>query len=355
MKLLVTDPPLPEIPRGTISIHFVREALVNVRARGYDVEAMLHQAGISPDLLALENARITATTYGALWRAIAQETNDEFFGMDSHGMRSGSFTILCHSVLHCGTLGRGLSRMLRFFSLILDDFCGKLERDGDLARIVVLDAGQPQRLFAYGTFLLILHGLSCWLIKRRIPMKSAYFRASVPAEMDEYRVLFSTNIRFGCPTTALTFDASFLDLPAVQTEPAMKQFLREAPANFLVKYKNSDSIAARIRRRIRQLPPSEWPDFDQLACAMGLSSSTLRRRLDEEGHAYQAVKDELRRDMAIAFLGNPSLSVSDIAACVGFSETSAFHRAFRKWTGANPGQYRLGNSAPDTGVEGRGG
>jgi AraC-like DNA-binding protein len=103
----------------------------------------------------------------------------------------------------------------------------------------------------------------------------------------------------------------------------MKQFLREAPANFLVKYKNSDSITARIRRRIRQLPPSEWPDFDRLACDMGLSSSTLRRRLDEEGNAYQAVKDELRRDMAIAFLGNPSLSVSDVAERVGFSETSA--------------------------------
>jgi AraC-like DNA-binding protein len=355
MKILVTDPPLPEIPRGTISIHFVREALVNVRARGYDVEAMLHQAGISPDLLALENARITATSYGALWRAIAQETNDEFFGMDSHGMKCGSFTLLCHSVLHCGTLGKGLPRMLRFFSLILDDFCGKLERDGDLARIVVLDAGQPQRLFAYGTFLLILHGLSCWLVKRRIPIRSAYFRAPEPAEMEEYRVLFSTKIQFGCQTTALTFDASFLDLPALQTEPAMKQFLREAPANFLVKYKNSESIVARIRRRIRELTPAEWPDFDQLACDMGLSPSTLRRRLDEEGHAFQAVKDELRRDMAIAFLGNQSLSVSEVAARVGFSETSAFHRAFKKWTGANPGQYRHADSAPHAGVEERAG
>jgi AraC-like DNA-binding protein len=135
----------------------------------------------------------------------------------------------------------------------------------------------------------------------------------------------------------------------------MKQFLREAPANFLVKYKNSESIVARIRRRIRELTPAEWPDFDQLACDMGLSPSTLRRRLDEEGHAFQAVKDELRRDMAIAFLGDQSLSVSEVAARVGFSETSAFHRAFKKWTGANPGQYRHADSAPHAGVEERAG
>ena len=71
-----------------------------------------------------------------------------------------------------------------------------------------------------------------------------------------------------------------------------------------------------------------------------MSARTLRRRLDKEGTSYQRIKDGARRDAAIAFLNNPALTVSDVAELIGFSDPSAFHRSFKRWTGVSPGEYR---------------
>jgi len=120
----------------------------------------------------------------------------------------------------------------------------------------------------------------------------------------------------------------------------MKNFLRNAPANFLVKYRHSDSLAAHIRLRLRRHPPAEWPDFDTLAREFHAAPATLRRRLGDEGQTFRTLKDELRRDMAIDYLGQRGLAVSEVAERLGFAEPSAFHRAFRKWTGGTPGEYR---------------
>jgi AraC-like DNA-binding protein len=72
-----------------------------------------------------------------------------------------------------------------------------------------------------------------------------------------------------------------------------------------------------------------------------MTPQTLRRRLQEEGHGFQAIKDNLRRDMSIEYLARPDLTLIEIAERVGFSETSTFHRAFKSWTGVAPGEYRL--------------
>jgi len=81
------------------------------------------------------------------------------------------------------------------------------------------------------------------------------------------------------------------------------------------------------------------PDFDTLAAELNMTAATLRRRLHEEGATYQGIKDQLRRDLAISYLSDSDRSVVDIALELGFSERSAFHRAFQKWTGASPGNF----------------
>ena len=84
----------------------------------------------------------------------------------------------------------------------------------------------------------------------------------------------------------------------------------------------------------------EMPTLNDVASMLYLSPQTLRRRLAAEGKSYQGVKDALRRDAAIHLLLNPELTLEDVAQQVGFSETSTFHRAFKKWTGVTPGLYR---------------
>ena len=337
------------LEKGSVSICFVDEALACIRQRGLDADALLKQAGISPELLGSPHARVSSRHFGALWHLIAQAIDDEFFGMDGHRMKAGSFTLLCHAVIHSDTLERALLRATRFLRLVLDGLVGELSREGDTAHIVLKDlqAGTasrppalPRRAFAYGTYLIILHGLACWLVGRRIPISSAEFGCAAPPYAGEWHTLFSQNLSFDHPHCRISFPASYLDMHNIQNERTMKAFLRSAPANFLVKYKNSASLSAQIRRRLRVWPPADWPDFDTLARQLHASPATLRRRLDEEGESYRSIMDELRRDLAVSLLSDTQLGIADIASELGFAERSAFHRAFKKWTGARPGEYR---------------
>jgi AraC-like DNA-binding protein len=133
---------------------------------------------------------------------------------------------------------------------------------------------------------------------------------------------------------------SYLDLPVIQNERTVAEFVRGAPANIALKYKNAAGFSALIRRRLRALARTEWPDFDAFARALNLMPSTLRRRLEDESQSIQSIKDEPRRDVAIDYLSRTSKSVMDIASELRFAEASAFHRAFKNWTGAGPGEYR---------------
>jgi AraC-like DNA-binding protein len=260
-------------------------------------------------------------------------------------MKSGSFAMLVHSVLGCKTLGHSLERSLRFYGLILDDIAGSLVRGGAGEATVILrerQTGAAARTFAHEVLLMLVHGVACWLVGRRIPILRAHFSYPEPAHAAEYRLMYCTDLSFDMPTTSIVFEADYLDLPVVQNERSVKEFLRTAPENILVKYKNGSSMSARIRRRLRQLLPGDVPDFDTLAAEFNMTTATLRRRLHEEGASYQGIKDQLRRDLAISYLSHSGRSVMDIALELGFSERSAFHRAFRKWTGASPGEFRRG-------------
>ena len=332
---------------GTIAICFVAAALQSVRGRHLNADELLADVGLSPSLLDVPQARVSAKHYGALWRTIALALDDEFFGQDSRRMKAGSFAMLCHSVLSCKTLGQALDRSLRFYALILDDISGTLMRDAKEARIVLHErvAGASQRVFAHELLLMLLYGVSCWLVGRRIPILRTEFCYAEPAHSAEYRLMYCTDLSFNRPKTVIAFDASYLDLPVVQNERSIKEFLRTAPESILLKYKNGSSLTARVRRRLHQFLPGEVPDFEGLAGELNMTPATMRRRLHEEGESYQSIKDQLRRDLAISYLSHSSRSVMDIALELGFSERSAFHRAFRKWTGASPGEFRRTSQA----------
>lgn len=327
-------------PKGTISIDLVHEALQVATARGIDATALLDRAGIGPDLMKAPKARVTAAAYAQLWAALADAMDDEFFGMDSHPMRRGSFRLMCQVAIRARTLERALHRMLTFLRTVLDDVRVELISEGDKAVLRVQDRGQPGRMFAYATLLILIHGLSCWLIRRRIPLLEASFRCPQPHAVDDYRTRFCTSATFDASITQVSFDARFLALKPVATELGLQSFLRGAPANLLVKYRDDASLAAVIRRRLRRQRPTDWPEVDALARDLNLPSTTMQRRLHNEGTAYQKIRDELRRDIAIGMLSESSLPVAEVAAEVGFQETSAFHRAFKKWTGVSPGHYR---------------
>ncbi|MHC3125096.1 AraC family transcriptional regulator [Acinetobacter sp. GN11] len=326
--------------KGTTSINLVLEALQAAMQRKLDVSAILREARIEPTLLDAPKARVPADAFARLWNGLADLLDDEFFGIDSHPMRRGSYRLMCYAALDCDTLEQALRRTLSFLRAVLDDIYGELHREGNHAVITLHDHGVTCRLFGYGTWLILVHGLACWLVRRRIPIKELNFSAPAPADSSDYRMRFCEAVHFDAPVTQVRFDSIFLDLKVIQTPVSAKTFLKAAPENILVKYRNDDSINARVRRQLRGLQPEAWPGLDDLARMLNMSNSTLQRRFQEDGTNYQRLKDDLRRDIAIDLLFSSSMTVTEVAGKVGFQETSAFQRAFKKWTGVSPGAYR---------------
>lgn len=293
--------------------------------------------------LALGNARVPAATFSALWLAVARELDDEFFGLDSRSMKVGSFALLCQAVLGCEELGRAVRRMLRAFGLFLDDIRGELVVDGEAAMIRIASQIEDpaDRRFADETLLVLMHGLMCWLVGRRIVIHRVDFAHPRPAHIAEYTRMLSKDLSFDAPQTAIHFDAGQLASGIKQDPASLSRFLRTAPQSVFLKYRNEDSWTARVRRRLRLGQTRDsWPAFEELAREFGLSPSTFRRRLEAEGGSYQQIKDQLRNDWVIDRLRNSSMSIDEIAAQLGYHDASVFHRAFKRWNGLQPGEYR---------------
>lgn len=329
--------------KGSISILFVRPVVATLRARGQPSGRVLDEAGIPATLLDNPHARVSASSYSLLWRAAIRYLDDEFFGQDSRRMKPGSFALLTRSVVHCSTLGAALDRSIRFFGILLDDYPLALHRDAALAGLTIeprADRPGSQSVFGRETLLVMAYSLACWLVRRRLPISRADFAYDAPPHAVEYLALFGPVMTFGAARTTLWFDASALRLPVIQSERTAKDFLRVAPENVLLRYKYPQGLVARIRRRLREALPHKVPELEAVAAELRIAPATLRRRLKAEGHSFQAIKDELRRDLAIALLSDTPKSIPDIASELGFGDASAFHRAFRKWTQSSPGAYR---------------
>ncbi|WP_297841770.1 AraC family transcriptional regulator [Pseudomonas sp.] len=327
--------------KDTISMQMVREALLQCCAPGVATDEVLSKVGIAPQFMAQADARVPATAYARLWRLLARRLDDEFFGMDPRKLRSGSLAFLCRSSMAQLTVSAGLESGLSFLSLMLESMQASVIRQHTLAEIVLEERDElPRRAFTYFTYWMIVHGVACWLAGRRIPILAVELRCAKPDFCEDYSVMFSDNLRFDRPRTRMIFAADYLDLPIKRSAEELNRFLSRAPGNILVKYRDPDSLARRIKNQLRTLPAQRWPETEALAKAWHMSASTLRRRLADEGQTYQVLKDSVRKELAIIWLADPDISFADIAARLGFADTSSFYKAFRKWSGSNPGHYR---------------
>ncbi|WP_246793986.1 AraC family transcriptional regulator [Burkholderia perseverans] len=345
------EPRMKATDKGTVSARLVETSLALAHRRGADRDRLLAQAGIAAPGLAAPDAHVSARQYGALWNAIARTLDDEFFGQDSHPMRSGTFVAMSQAALGSRTGLGALARAIGVMRGVLDDLHAELDADATRVRLrfVHREPAAAPPAFTYATYFILVYGLTCWLTGRRIPVLSACLRSAAPDVPRDYRQIFCDDLRFGEAHSHVDFDPAFATLPVVQTPASLKTFLRNAPGNFIVKYRNPDSLASRVRAMLRALPPGDWPDAAGLAARLHVAEATLRRKLRHEGASYQDIKDALRYEIACEALADPALTVADVATAAGFAEPSAFYRAFRGWSGLSPAAWRERETAAGRG------
>lgn len=329
-----------EYSKGTISIALVHQALSATHEKGIDTTSVLQKAGISAELMASPKARISISSFGQLWIELSNHLNDEFFAMDSHPMRRGSYKLLSELLIHSQNLAQAIGHILKFFNAILDDLQSQLFVQENYAYIVIYDQRKPKSMFYYATYMMLIHSLICWLTGQRVLLKQIQLKCAAPDDDSDYRVRFCEQIKYEADENYLQFDAHSLNLQIKQDHASWKRFIQQTPYNLLVRFKNQNSIANIIRKQLMQHHPSEWVEIQELAKQLNLSEATFQRRLKVEGVSYQQLKNEIRRDTAIDYLSKTTKSLQDISDDLGFHDPSAFHRAFKKWTGVSPGAYR---------------
>lgn len=327
--------------RGSVPFEFVRQALQEPLARQINILPVLQRAKIPESILQGAQGQISIRQFALFWRILARALDDEFCWMDARSMKPGSFAFMAQIAMQQNTVAQGVEQSLRFLSLVFANKTAYLVQQQSVAEIVLNESQEtPFRAFSYFTFCMYIHGLTCWLASRRVPILAVELRCAKPDNADDYRLMFSDNLTFGKHQTRIIFAADCLQQPIRRSVQELKRFIHNAPRNIMVKYRDPLSLTSKVRQLLSQQAPNLWPDADQAAKSFHLSVATLRRRLAEEGQSYQQIKDKLRADKAIRALADADKSFVDIASELGFSDVSAFYKAFRKWTGTQPGHYR---------------
>jgi len=341
--------PAHKLPRhhSSVAIGFVSGILSGLPRFGWKPVEILNRAGIATSLLKDKHARIPVTRYAALYRLITEQLDDEAFALFSRPLRRGSFEFLCRGALSAATLEEALQRIARFLRIILDDFAVDLETTRGSAVLTItqrqpLPVGKAGRVFACEWLLRMIHGLAAWLVARPLALDEAAFPYPPPPHAADYELVFAPRCTFNAARLEARFSLDALALPIRRDEAALRLFLIDAPASITTLYRRDRTLATRVRAALRAALPEHRP-LPEIARSLFLSPRTLHRRLKEEGSSFQAIKDGVRRDLAIEWLSKTARPLSSIAADLGYADASAFYRAFAAWTGEGPREYRRRN------------
>jgi AraC-like DNA-binding protein len=135
-----------------------------------------------------------------------------------------------------------------------------------------------------------------------------------------------------------------LDLPTRRADPELSRHLQRHADHLLAQYTTPTTFVDQIRRALLQGLHQQDLNAAMLAQQVGVSPRTLHRRLQEHGTSYQTLRDTVRSELAQSYLGERHLAIDEVAYLLGFAETSTFYRAFKRWTGVTPGEYRRGGT-----------
>ncbi|WOX04426.1 AraC family transcriptional regulator [Microbulbifer pacificus] len=316
--------------------------LAGARAAGVDCDQLLLDAGIAPASAQVPDARIGREQLARLLRLLWDQLGDESGGYLARPWLPGTFAMMGHATLSSPTLRRALLRSSRFVAMVSDDLHIKLVEDGEEAKLII-HHGNQKRLqnqnFVESLAVIWLRFFS-WLIDRTILLERVHLAFPPPDYDEEYNDMFPCRHYFHQRETCLVFSTRYLSMPLVRDAQQLSEFLARAPECLLAQYKSDNSFTGRIRRMLQSHNSIENLSLDDVAERLFTSPQTLRRRLKDEGNSWQDIKDSVRRDMAMYQLKQQETAVAEIAERLGFSEPSAFNRAFKKWTGLAPGAYR---------------
>jgi AraC-like DNA-binding protein len=318
-----------------------RLAVEALAATGRDVTALLESLGIERSQLDDVDGRVPVSVDVALWAGAWRLSGDECFGLHAaEGLKPGAFDVLGYTLSTSATLGGAFERLVRYNHLLHDLADLSLTQSDGEARLSLrlLPEGTPrqQAEFSLAVFLLFSRQATGLNV---VPL-AVEFSHAAPADVSEHRRIFQSPIRFDRPSTALVLPRQALDLPLLDADPGLCAVLERQLLDLVARLPRGEGVLDSVRRLIASELCGGDPSVEFVARRMHISPRTLHRRLRDARTSYRAVVDDLRQDLAVRYLAEERLAIGEAAYLLGFSEASAFHRSFKRWTGRTPADYR---------------
>jgi len=325
----------------TLSMRFV-QALVHVVERaGVPRRAILRALRIDAAQLTVADARVPASELHRMFEHAIELTGDPALGLRwVTGLNAPAFAPLTYLVAHAGSLRQGLDTLSSFQRLVLDGSCFELvEHDGKASVRCGSIPDAPLHVRRLASEMMV----SCfWLLLRSggARPERACFEHAAPPYRKHYTRIFKRAERFGQPWSGVVFDGALLDRPWPHGDEDMQAALRALAERRVLRLTQRAAYAQRVRDFLVGQGRPRRVDMQTVARALELSARSLRRRLASERRSYKDIENEALAIVAKRLLLDERRTIQETAYEMGFSDTTAFHRAFKRWTGTTPSAYR---------------
>lgn len=328
--------------RRTVLSAAPRSAVEMAAAAGLDVPEIISLSGIDPIALSDPDRRISVYNYEALMRIFESESRSRdalVLAAQSRGL--GAFGVVSHIVGNAPTVAEGFKAYERHDRLLNENARFRMHA-GTTSFSIHMSSLPPLsdiRLFNEGTAV-INHSLVCTLLQAPTRLKHVEFQHARHRRSSWVEDLLDAPASYGAAATVLHYGPEVGRAPISGADPMLFLFLERHAAVIGSRLGSREVWSERARdlllARLREGKPASRP----LARELAVSARTLQRRLAAEGTTLARLLDEARREMALAFLEDRTLSIAELGFTLGYSDLSAFHRAFKRWTGMSPARYR---------------
>jgi AraC-like DNA-binding protein len=327
---------------NTVSASSVLALVQAAQALGVPVDDLLEETGIA-ELLASGATRVAERQSHGLWERVGFRSGDQYFGLRAaQAIRRGTFRVTEYAIRNSKTVGDAVGYLQRYSRLLNDGMQVQTHRVGSDVhiqyRVLGLPMGPPRHLaeFTVARIVIVVRELT----HQPVAPLSVSFQHPRPFAIECLSHFFGCPLHFRAPQAEIVLPASILEFPIQQADLELATTVSAYADEQLAKLPQASDLLTRVRFCITEGLCGQQASVEDVSSAIGMSARTLQRKLRERGTSFEEQLDEVRRYLAVRYLLDTAVPMADIAARLGYSEAGALHRAFKRWTGQTPQQYR---------------
>lgn len=332
----------------SVSMTLLSQMFLYLASQQVDVDDFLRSLGVDPLDVRSPDRRVPLETYLMIQDAAADVTRDPCFGLHmGEYAEAGSWSILGYMMMNCKTLEQAFEKSRRYMRIIGNLIEGRVEAGSNTIKAIYFTPAHAPDMSRHcfeAAFSSSVRMMRTLTGTRLSPLEVGLVYPA-PASISEYERIFDCPVRFGQKENYLKIDPEILGTPILMANEGLLQYFENYAQDFLAEMDRKHEHASAVTRIILSSLDDEALSIEKVAARMSISVRTLQNRLEEEGVLFSELLRDIRQRLAQKYLYE-NYSVEEITYLLGFSEPSVFRKAFKKWSGVTPKEYRQRASAP---------